>query len=157
MSENQTYKRPESVLIVVHDPDGRILLLQRADIENFWQSVTGSLRWGETPRQAAVRELGEETGIAEAEQLIDWYWTATFDILDVFKSRYSPGTTQNLEHMFSLEVQTDQAITLNPREHLCYSWLNYQDAINQVWSWSNRSAIERVAERYWSAQDTNHR
>ncbi|MCX7271890.1 MAG: dihydroneopterin triphosphate diphosphatase, partial [Burkholderiales bacterium] len=35
-------KIPESVLVVIHTPDLRVLLLERADHPGFWQSVTGS-------------------------------------------------------------------------------------------------------------------
>ncbi len=55
------WKRPESVLVVVHTAD-QVLLLERVRPAGFWQSVTGSLEAGETASQAAIRELGEETG-----------------------------------------------------------------------------------------------
>ena len=48
-------KRPVSVLVLLHDGAGHVLLLERADREGFWQSVTGSLEDGETPVQAALR------------------------------------------------------------------------------------------------------
>lgn len=134
---------------MIHDPRGQILLLQRADIENFWQSVTGSLRWEETAHEAAVREVEEETGIDAVAQLVDWRRSATFDILDTFKPRYDPQVEQNLEHMFSLQVQVGQPIVLNPREHRDFAWLHYAEAAHAVWSWSNRSAIQRVAEKHW--------
>ena len=126
-----------------------ILLLKRADIEDFWQSVTGSLRWGEHPGQAAIRELSEETGISKADSLIDWQRSVTFDILEPFKSRYSPGIRKNLEHMFSLQVEPDQPIKINPEEHVSYAWQPHLEARAMVWSWSNRAAIEAVAEKYW--------
>ncbi|MGD8932832.1 MAG: NUDIX domain-containing protein, partial [Chromatiales bacterium] len=50
-----TYKRPESVLVVVYTAGGEVLLLRRTRPRDFWQSVTGSLHWGESPRQAARR------------------------------------------------------------------------------------------------------
>lgn len=152
LATTQTYKKPESVLIVVHDPDGRILLLRRVDIENFWQSVTGSLHWGERPQHAAVRELAEETGIRMVDKLVDWDRSVTFEILDTFKPRYPPHTHQNLEHMYSLQVQANHPVVLNPKEHRCYTWTGYTDAMDIVWSWSNRLAIQAVAERYWQPQ-----
>lgn len=41
------YKRPESVLVVIYaNSSGRVLMLQRRDDPDFWQSVTGSLEEG---------------------------------------------------------------------------------------------------------------
>lgn len=43
------YKSPVSALIVIYAQDtGRVLMLQRRDDPDFWQSVTGSLEEGET-------------------------------------------------------------------------------------------------------------
>ena len=36
------YKRPVSVLVVIHTADLQILLLERAAHAGYWQSVTGS-------------------------------------------------------------------------------------------------------------------
>ncbi len=38
----QSYKIPESVLVVIHFPDLQVLLLERASYVGYWQSVTGS-------------------------------------------------------------------------------------------------------------------
>lgn len=135
--------------MVVHTTDGLVLLLRRADIENFWQSVTGSMRWNEDRRQAAVRELREETGIVDAGEMVDWQHSARFRILDQFRRRYAPDTCHNLEHMFSLSVTPDHPIALHPREHTAYQWRHYSEAAQIVWSWSNREAIEMIANRYW--------
>ena len=76
------FKRPESVLVVVYTRTGKVLLLKRADDPDFWQSVTGSLLWEETePRQAAARELREETGLRAAEGLRDLQLTHRYPIL----------------------------------------------------------------------------
>ena len=68
-------KNNNTVLIIVYTENAnQLLMLQRRDDPAFWQSVTGSLEQNETPYQAALREVREETGIdiaAENLQLID--------------------------------------------------------------------------------------
>jgi putative (di)nucleoside polyphosphate hydrolase len=48
---------------VVLEPNGRVLLLERSDVPGSWQFPQGGLDDGETPLQAARREVEEETGI----------------------------------------------------------------------------------------------
>jgi dATP pyrophosphohydrolase len=62
------YKKPESVLVVLYDQHHKVLLLQRNDDPEFWQSVTGAMEDGEQPIETAYREVAEETGI-DAKQL----------------------------------------------------------------------------------------
>ncbi|MGQ7188150.1 NUDIX domain-containing protein, partial [Escherichia sp. HC-CC] len=53
---DMAYKRPVSILVVIYAQDTkRVLMLQRRDDPDFWQSVTGSVEEGETAPQAAVR------------------------------------------------------------------------------------------------------
>ena len=61
---NKPKKIPESVLVVIHTIDLQVLLIERVDKENFWQSVTGSKdTLEESTHATAVREVMEETGI----------------------------------------------------------------------------------------------
>lgn len=145
-SPPRPYKRPESILVLVHTVDHQVLLLKRVDHPDFWQSVTGSLRGDESPEHAAARELFEETGIRDAASLRDWDQTYTFEIIPQWRYRYAPGATHNLEHVFSLEVAAPVAVTLNPAEHSEYQWLAADHAASVVWSWSNRAAIEQLLE-----------
>ena len=58
------FKIPESVLVVIHTPQRNVLLINRADAPDFWQSVTGSKDEVDEPLAGtAVREVFEETGI----------------------------------------------------------------------------------------------
>jgi putative (di)nucleoside polyphosphate hydrolase len=52
-----------NVGVVVLDRDGRVLALQRAGQPGQWQLPQGGLEEGEDPRDAALRELCEETGL----------------------------------------------------------------------------------------------
>ena len=50
-------KIPISVLILLHDNAGNVLLFNRLNPDGFWQSITGSLNTpSEPPFQAALRK-----------------------------------------------------------------------------------------------------
>lgn len=48
---------------MVADARGRVLLLERSDVAGAWQFPQGGLDAGESPLEAARREVEEETGI----------------------------------------------------------------------------------------------
>ena len=141
----RAFRRPESVLVIIHDDNARVLLLRRADL-GFWQSVTGSLDAGEDdPRQAASREIAEETGLdVPPATLRDWRVEHHFRILPELASRFAPGTTSNTEHLFSLAVGPGRAVRADPAEHDRIGWFDAGEALAMSWSWSNRLAIRRV-------------
>jgi dATP pyrophosphohydrolase len=139
------HKIPESVLVVIHTPDLEVLLIERADRPGYWQSVTGSLDSPDEPLQGtAARELFEETGIVAdgaAIVLHDWRLSNIYEIYPVWRHRYAPGVTHNTEHVFSVCVPRDIAITLSPREHLNHVWLPHIEAADRCFSSSNAEAI----------------
>ena len=99
-------KIPVSTLVLVHTPELRVLLLERADFPGFWQSVTGSQEDAESLAQTATRELKEETGIDAATYggVVDWQLSNVYEIYPRWRHRYPEGTTHNTEHVFTLEV-----------------------------------------------------
>lgn len=143
------YKRPESVLVVVATRTGKVLLLRRADAPEFWQSVTGSMAWGdEQPAETAARELREETGIdVRPADLTDWKIRQRFEIFPRFRYRYAPDVNENTEHFFSLELADECAVTVNPGEHLEYAWVPFDEAIERVFSWTNRDALRHLLKQ----------
>ena len=137
------YKQPVSVLVIVHTSELHVLLLERADFPEHWQSVTGSRDEDETLAATARRELREETGI-DAEAYggpVDWNITREYEIFPQWRHRYAPGTTHNAEHVFSLDVHVPVPVQLAPREHLRHAWLPWQAAAKRCFSWTNRDAI----------------
>jgi dATP pyrophosphohydrolase len=137
------YRRPESVLIVIHTDGGEYLLLQRRRPAGFWQSVTGSLEWDEFADNAARREVAEETGITQGV-LVNLQWTQVYEILPAFGKVYAPGITRNLEHAFSLRLRARVPVILSPSEHVEFRWVSGEEAVSSVSSTTNRAVIEAL-------------
>ncbi|MEO5669684.1 MAG: dihydroneopterin triphosphate diphosphatase [Ramlibacter sp.] len=142
------FKIPESVLVVIHTAGLDVLLINRADAPDFWQSVTGSKdEAGEDLLETAVREVFEETGIdcrggtALHACLKDWALENVYDIYPRWQHRYAPGVTRNTEHVYGLCVPQGTPVTLNPREHTGYRWLPWREAADACFSPSNAEAI----------------
>ena len=149
---SEAWKIPQSVLVVIHTPAADVLLLQRSDADDFWQSVTGSKdRPDEDYRTTAAREVLEETGIdcragsALAEALVDWRLENVYAIYPRWLYRYAPGVTRNTEHLFGLCVPEHTPVRLNPREHVAYRWLPLHAAADACFSPSNAEAILLLA------------
>lgn len=142
------YKIPESVLVVIYSSEMEVLLIERADKQGFWQSVTGSKDAVDEPLiETAMREVQEETGIQIGSELVplanlrNWHLTNRYEIYPVWRHRYAPGVTQNTEHVFGLCVPKAYPIKLAPREHVQYQWLPWQAAADLCFSPSNAEAI----------------
>lgn len=143
-----TPKLPVSVLVLVHTRAGEVLLLERAGRPGYWQSVTGSLDRADEPlADAARRELREETGIeARPADLKRWNLVYTFEIFAQWRQRFTPGTTHNTEHVFSLELPAPVPAVLAPDEHVASLWLPWREAAERCFSWSNRDVIRILGQ-----------
>ena len=130
-------------MIVIYTAGGEFLLLERRKPPGFWQSVTGSLEWGEAADAAARRELIEETGITQG-LLRNLQWTQVYEILPSFGKTYAPGITRNLEHAFALKLLTRVSVTLSEHEHLQFRWLPAGEAVELASSSTNRAVIQQL-------------
>lgn len=144
-----SYKTPVSVLVLIHTPDLQVLLIERADKAGFWQSVTGSLEGDESLRDAAIREVMEETGLdANEYPLVDWQMSNVYEIYPHWLHRYAPGVTENTEHVFGLELPAPQVVQLSPQEHVRQEWVDWREAAKRVFSWTNIEAIRELGKRH---------
>lgn len=138
------YKNPESVLVIIyHQTTKDVLMLRRKDDPTFWQSVTGSLEQGETPYQAAIREVKEETGIDILKDnlpLFDCQKWIAFEIFPQFRYKYAPYVTTVKEHWFLLPLADKSAPFLS--EHSQSQWVTPKNAAKLTKSWNNRQAIQ---------------
>jgi len=93
-----------AVSVVIRDPrTGAFLLARRANppARDLWAFPGGRVRWGETIRQAAARELAEETTLtADPDSL------AIAEVVDLIGDENHDGAP---EHHFVLTVFTGTA------------------------------------------------
>ena len=139
------YKNNQSVLVVIYaENTRRVLMLQRRDDPDFWQSVTGSLETDETPTETAIRELWEEVRLkieAKSTALFDCDESIEFEIFPYFRYKYAPNVTHCREHWFLLAVE--QEFTPELTEHLAFQWVLPTRAIQMTKSPNNAEAIRK--------------
>jgi len=140
-----SYKIPQSILGVMYTPAWEVLLLERTDAPDFWQSVTGSKDMEEEPwADTARREVAEETGVdarAIGHRLTDWSLENVYEIYPAWRHRYASGVVFNTEHLFGLALPERVPVVLNPKEHTRWEWLSWQDAAARCSAASNAEAI----------------
>jgi len=139
------YKNNQSVLVVIYaESTRRVLMLQRRDDPDFWQSVTGSLEADETPNETAIRELWEEVRLkieVKSTALLDCNESIEFEIFPHFRYKYAPNVTHCREHWFLLAVE--QEFTPELTEHLAFQWVSPTRAIQMTKSPNNAEAIRK--------------
>lgn len=93
-------------------------------ISGHWDFAKGKLEGNETKKEAAIRELQEETGL-EAELHPDFEKSLSY----YFKNR--KGELVDKEVTFFLGKANKEYVALS-REHVYYKWLPYHEAIRQL-------------------------
>lgn len=104
-TKREVITHPGSVVVLPVLPDGRIVMIQQyrhATRQYLWELVAGRMEPGEDPKQAAARELAEETGYKAKKLKV---------FLDVFPT---PGFLE--ERMFLLLASDVVPGKANPEE-----------------------------------------
>ncbi|MBR3278791.1 MAG: NUDIX domain-containing protein [Lachnospiraceae bacterium] len=123
-------------LLVLHE-DGTYLLTKRSDEKDvypgFWEaSAGGSALSGEEPRQAALRELSEETGL-------------TPDSLELVGVLYK-DSSRALYYSYLAKVSCDKdCIVLQEGETTAYKWVGREDFLAYV---DSEDAMRSHNQRY---------
>jgi bis(5'-nucleosidyl)-tetraphosphatase len=114
----------------------KYLLLQYE--AGHWDFVKGNVEEGETEQQTTVRELKEETGIADAH------------FIDSFKQRISyfykrHGVTVHKEVIFFLMETPTTEVKLS-FEHIGFEWLTYEGAMRRLTFKNARDVLQKANE-----------
>ena len=108
-----------------------LLVLSRQTKRALWEFPKGGVEKGETLREAALRELSEETGIAEAEI------TLVPDFQRAEDYRFTTGDdgrrTLIHKHVTYFLGETSKAeIILSDKESSEFAWVELTDALKRV-------------------------
>jgi len=117
--------RTVSVAVVRgHGAEAQVLLVRRRpERGGFWQILTGRVEAGESPAQAATRELEEETGLRLP--VVDLAYRHAFAVGETLP----PVLAQ--EHGFGVRAPPDSAVRLGP-EHDAFEWVDVPTALERL-------------------------
>lgn len=128
MKKNKTYRL--SVAICLFDDESRVLLIKNSIFPgDHWQIPQGGIEPGETASAAAVRELGEETGINGAHLIK--VSDNKFSHLYKNNPEENPYVGQEFTTVF-LKVNGQPKITLDKSEASEFKWVKLDDVVNSV-------------------------
>jgi len=147
MSSNDLPYRP-CVGIMLFNPDGKVFVGKRIDqtVEG-WQMPQGGIDKGETPKEAALRELQEEIGTDKAEiigEMQDWI---TYDLPAhlvglAFHGKYR-GQRQKWFALRFTGSDADIDLTSHEPEFSAFQWVDLQ-ALDGLIVPFKREAYKRV-------------
>ena len=114
-------------------------VLHRSDVDQ-WQFIAGGGEDNETPTEAAVREISEETGIKTNSiiKLTSMSYIPANVISERHRKYWAKNTYVIPEYHFAFECVSDIMLS---DEHIGYEWLSYDDAMARLTWDSNKTAL----------------
>jgi lipoyl(octanoyl) transferase len=130
---------------MLHDGERVLLLHRRPERGNFWQPVTGTIEDGESPLDAARREVIEETG---CEALLEEIGLEqSFMIESQFLSSRLGTPVIASEIAFASPLDGGIPIRMDASEHDAYGWFTFPEAYERIRWTDDREALERLELR----------
>lgn len=120
--------------IVVCNPKHKVLVCQRIDIADCWQFPQGGIEKDESVKEAALRELREETSITKVKHIISLNTPARYtfppQILSSMQKRGYTNAGQDIFWSLFLFEGNDSEINLQTSEpeFRNFKWVTLQEA-----------------------------
>jgi bis(5'-nucleosidyl)-tetraphosphatase len=123
---------------------GAVVFLKNSEVNylllhyeaGHWDFVKGNVEPNENEKDTVIRELKEETGIVDA-QFVEGFR----EKIDYFYRRQ--GTTIHKEVVFFLMETHTEAVKIS-YEHIGYTWLNYQHAMEKLTFKNARDVLQKT-------------
>lgn len=132
-------RRPEEVQVFVCRRSGaEFLVLHRTPPWAYWHPASGALEEGESPEEAAIRELQEELALDATGRFWPVRYEYGYPAADEPRERqaqWPPGTEWITVTGYIVEASDDFEPTLN-FEHDDYRWCSRDEAI-ALFRWSD--------------------
>jgi dATP pyrophosphohydrolase len=123
---------PAECLIMRRSPDA-------TSYPGTWQTLTGHIQEGETPVQAVLREIQEETTLKPLQIYSLNYVTRFYESLD---------NTIYLIPQFLALVPHSARIKLDPKEHDKYKWCTFQEAQRFLMWHQHRKSVTHARREF---------
>jgi lipoyl(octanoyl) transferase len=138
--------RGDQEVVVVVRRESELLVMRRAPERlGYWSLVSGGLEPEEIPREAAERELLEETGLrAEVRELPVALSYSLLDDPPAIRARYGPGIETVTVHAFVADAPAGWEPTLDA-EHDVHRWCALDDALELMVYDTARDALRAGA------------
>ena len=129
------HQRHKSAGVIVYRREGEqclfLLVLSRQTKRALWEFPKGGVEKGETVREAALRELSEETGIAAEEIVL----LPDFQRAEDYRFTTGDDGRRTLIHKhvtYFLGETSKSAIVLSDDESSEFAWVDLKDALKRV-------------------------
>lgn len=128
----------QSIEAWIYHPEEREILLLKVEDEkfSFWQPITGGIESGESPEEACLREIKEETGL----------------LLDCSNLTGLGNFTVKIDENLSIHknlflVLTEQKEIQISDEHVGAQWVALDKVSSQLYWPSNQATFEIISEK----------
>jgi dihydroneopterin triphosphate diphosphatase len=138
----------EVAVFVTRNRRSEVLLVHRAaPLGAYWHTVAGGVESGESPAEAAVRELREETALdgvelVPVETVVEYAYSVAEEPPER-RTLYAPGLTAVPVTCFLVDAPDDWEPTLN-WEHDAHRWCAPDDAVGTLRWPDTAAALHRL-------------
>jgi len=127
-------------IIVFKEKENLFLLLERAETKGDWTFAKGHREKGEDPKETAMREVKEETGISEIE-ILDF--PSIHEEYEIFRE----GEKRLKMNDYFIGYVKNKEVRIQEKEIQSYKWVFFEEAL-VLFKHERRKEVLKEAKKY---------